>query len=78
MAEGTVHLRVALEAEREVRGWKFIAGVTTGDLTCLHHAPSPENAVTAPLQPRRQPHCHTQASREPLDPERGSEYVYGW
>lgn len=47
VVEGTTHLRVALEAEREVRVWKSIAHFTTGDLTSLHHALSPENAVTA-------------------------------
>lgn len=33
VVEGTTHLRVALDAEREVRGWKSIAHFTTGDLT---------------------------------------------
>lgn len=51
MVEGTTHLRIALEAERKVRGWKSIARFTTGDLTSLPHAPFPENAVTALEQP---------------------------
>lgn len=51
VVEGTTHLRLALEAEREVRGWKSMGGFTTGDLTSLAHAPSPENAVTTPEQP---------------------------
>ena len=33
MIEGTAPLRVALEAEREVRGRQSIARFTTGDLT---------------------------------------------